>query len=415
MKYRRKGAMAARQRGAAALVLAAMMVIFTGTLVGTYYLGSRTSSSIARFEQVESLRWAQESITGFAAANGRLPCPASSPDGTENCTSGFAKGWLPTAAIEQFGSTPAARGRMPLRYLAYRGVGVGSDPDLAVLDDAYQPALAVAAAAPAAYPSLVSSVDLCGKLRAAALPHSNSRWQTGGAPEGATARPLRASVPVANSGSSIMNVAYGLAAAPIGTARSDSGLNADIAPQLESPYRAVDNAYRDVVRVVDFAALSDVLSCPVVMASLDTLSTAATWTADSVGAREGAIKGSQALIDIESVAAPSAAVAAVAAHLDLKNAIAKGVESVATVVQNTPGLPNPANVVAVASGEAGIVTSAETVRLAEIDRVRAVIGATTEAGYMLAYMAAKKKAEDSHVWNGSSSILAIADRQGVAP
>lgn len=415
MKFRRKGAMAARQRGAAALVLAAMMVLFTGTLVGTYYLSSRSASSIVRFEQIDSLRWAQESITGFAAANGRLPCPASSPDGTENCTSGFAKGWLPTAAIEQFGSTPAARGRMPLRYLAYRGIGTGPDPDLSVLDDAYQPALAVAVAAPAAYPSLVSSVDLCGKLRAAALPHSGSRWQTGIAPSGATARPMRASVPVTNSGSSIMNVAYGLAAAPIGTAKSDSGLNADIAPQLESPYRAVDNAYRDVVRVVDFAALSDALSCAVVMASLDTLSTAATWTADAVGAREGAIKGSQALIDIESVAAPSAAVAVVSAQLDLKNAIVKGVESVATVAENTPGLPDPVNVVAVASGNAGIVTSAETVRLAEIDRVRAVIGAVTETGYMLAYVAAKKKAEDSHVWNGSASILATADRQGVSP
>ncbi|MGJ7580322.1 hypothetical protein ACSFA3_09085 [Variovorax sp. RHLX14] len=415
MEVRRKGAIAARQRGAAALVLAAMMVIFTGTLVATYYLGSRSASSIARFEQVESLRWAQESITGFAAANGRLPCPASSPDGTENCTSGFAKGWLPTAAIEQFGSTPGARGRMPLRYLAYRGVGAGSDPDLATLDDAYQPALAATVAAPAAYPSLISSVDLCGKLRAAALPHGSSRWQTGGPPTGATARPARANVPVTNSGGSIMNVAYGLAASPIGTAKSDSGLNADIAPQLESPYRAVDNAYRDVVRVVDFAALSDALSCSAVMASLDTLSTAATWTAAAVGAREGAIKGSQALIDIESVAVPSAAVGVVSAQLDVKNAIAKAVESVATVAQNFPGLPDPVSVVAVASGNAGIVTSAETLRLAEIDRIRAVAGAMTEAGYMLAYIAAKKTAEDSYVWNGSASILAIADRQGVSP
>lgn len=413
MKISRKGAIATRQRGAAALVLAAMMVIFTGTLVGTYYLGSQSTSSTARFEQVESLRWAQESITGFAAANGRLPCPASSPDGTENCTSGFAKGWLPTAAIEQFGSTPAARGRMPLRYLAYRGVGVGSDPDLAVLDDAYRPALAVAVAAPAAYPSLVSSVDLCGKLRAAALPHSNSRWQTGGAPTGATARPMRASVPVANSGASIMNVAYGLAAATIGTARSDSGLNADIAPKLESPYRAVDNAYRDVVRVVDFAALSEVLSCPVVMASLDTLSTAATWTADSVGARKGAIDGSQTLIDIQKIITAAAAVGVVSAQLNIRNILSKGAESAALVALETPFLPESA--VAVASGIAGIATAAAAMPIAEIDRGRAVAGALVEGGYMLAYVAAKKKAEDSYVWNGSASILAIADRQGISP
>lgn len=413
MKFRRKGAMAARQRGAAALVLAAMMVIFTGTLVGTYYLGSRSASSVARFEQVESLRWAQESITGFAAANGRLPCPASSPDGTENCTAGFAKGWLPTAAIEQFGSTPAARGRMPLRYLAYRGAGVGADPDLATLDDAYQPALAAAVTAPAAYPSLVSGVDLCGKLRAAALPHGSSRWQTGAAPTGATARPARANVPVTNGGGSVMNVAYGLAAAPIGTAKSDAGLNADIAPQLESPYRAVDNAYRDVVRVVDFAALSDALSCPVVMASLDTLSTAATWTADSAGAREGAIKGSQALIDLQKVIVSAAAIGVVAAELDIRNVVAKGIESAALVARETPFLPASAE--AVASGTAGIATAAAALPLAEIDRVRAVAGTVVEGAYMLTYVAAREKADRSYVWNGSASILAMADRQGISP
>lgn len=413
MKTRYEGIGAARQRGAAALVLAALMVVFTGTLVGTYYLGSRSAASTARFEQIDSLLWAQESITGFAAANGRLPCPASSPDGTEDCAPGFSKGWLPTAAIEQFGITPAARGRMPLRYMAYRGVGSGSDPDLVLADDAYRPALAGAVAAPGAYPSVVSGVDLCGKLRAAALPHGSSLWQTGSAPEGATARVARANVPVTSGGGSVRNVAYGLAAAPIGTAKTDSGLNADIAPQLESPYRAVDNTYRDVVRVVDFAALSDTLSCPLVMASLDTLSTAAVWTKDSFGARAGAIKGSQALIDIEAVMVPSAAVGVVSAELDVQNSVATMAKSVALVAAATPFLPE--SLPSVTSGKAGIVTSAAALSLAKIDLAKAAIGAATEAGYMLAYIAAKKIVEDSSVWDSSAAVLATADRQGNSP
>ena len=411
MRSGRSRVAASHQQGAAALVLAALMVVFTGTLAGTYYLGSRSSSSITRFEQTESLRWAQESINGFAAANGRLPCPASAPDGAEDCAPGFAKGWLPTASIEQFGSAPAARGHMPLRYLAYRGVG-GSDPDLAVADDAYQPA-SVDGAAPKAYPSVVSGVDLCGKLRAAALSNGSSRWETGSAPSGADARPLRASVPVAGSGGSFTNIAYGIAAPPVGTGKSDSGLNADISPKLESPYRTVDGGYRDIVRIVDFAALSDTLSCPLVMASLDTLAVAATWTADAVGAREGAISGSQSLIEIESVMVPAAAVSVVSAELDVRNAIVVAAKSVALVAAETPGLP--ATAAAVASGNAGIATAAAALGLAEIDRGRAVGGAVTEAGYMAAYIAAKKLAEDSSVWNGSASILAVADRQGVSP
>lgn len=415
MTVHRKRTGASRQQGAAALMLAALMVVFTGTLIATYYLGSRSASSTARFEQIDSLRWAQESITGFATANGRLPCPASLPDGLESCALGFAKGWLPTSAIEQFGSTPAAQGRMPVRYVVYRGTGGAAgnanEPDLALADDAFQPTL-VDGSAPAKYPPVVSGADLCGKLRAAALPKSGSRWQTGVARSGAAANVALANVPVTGGGS-ITNVAYGIAASPIGTAKNEAGLNGDAASHLESPYRAIDNTYRDVVRVVDFATLSETLSCPLTMASLDTLATAAGWTADSIGARQGAIDGSDMFVKIEGVIVSAASVGIVSATIDMRNAAEKASQAATLVAVKTPLLPESAP--SVAMGTAGIATAASALALAEIDLVRAVAGATVEATYMGAYGVAKKVAEDSRVWVGSASILAAADRQGISP
>ncbi len=413
MKSRQRHSTPERQRGAAALVLAALMVVFCGTLAGTYYLGHQGASASPGFEQADSLRWAQEAVTGFAAAHGRLPCAASVRDGAENCAPGSGKGWLPVASIEHFALPPTARGRLQTRYMVYRGTDGGADPDLAVADEAFQPKLADGSI-PTAYPDVVSSIDLCGKLRAASLPAATERWMAGDGPSGASARIDRANVP-APDGAGIVNVAFALSVAPIGTPDEQSGLNGAAGPHMESPYRAVDARYRDIVRVVDFASLFDTLSCSMTMASLDGLAVAASWTKDSTGIRKGNIEGSQTIADIEKIIVAAAGVGVVSTGLDLKSAVSSEALATALVATNTPLVPQPQAVVAVASGVAGQVTAGKTLALAEVDLVKGVAGAAVEAGNLVAYEVAGKKSRDSHVWDGATAVVAAADATGVAP
>lgn len=408
-RHRRSGP----QRGAAALVLAALMVVFCTTLAGTYYLASRDAFSVIGDEQSASLRWAQEAVTGFAMANGRLPCAAAVRDGAESCATGTGKGWLPVATIEQFAHAAAARGRMHVRYMVYRGTGGGPDVDLASADDAFKPTL-TDGSIPAGYPAVVSSVDLCGKLRAASLPSAGDRWAAGPGPTGDTARTDRANVKSA-SGGGVANVAYAVAVSPTGTADDQSGANAAAGPSMESPYRTAGPTYRAAVRAVDFASLYEKLSCAMAAASLDGIAVAANWTVDSVAMRKGTIEGSAKIAEIEELVVTSAWVGVSSSALDLRSASINAAKAAALVATNTPLLPEPTAVVAVASGTAGTVTAATTLSMAKIDLERGVVGAAVETGNLVAYRIAEKIGKDSHVWVDSTAVLRVADTLGTAP
>lgn len=402
-----------RQHGAAALMLAVLMVVFCATLAAGHYLGSRKAASSSTHDQTESLRWAQEAVAGFAIAYGRLPCAAAKRDGVEDCATGLEKGWLPVASIEPFAASSAMKGRMQVRYLVYRGTGAVADPDLAVPADAFQPAL-TDGAVPTAYPIVLSSVDLCGKLRAVSVPATASRWTTGSGPTGSDVRADRANVALP-SGTGTMNIAYGLAAAPVGTSDKQSGLNADLDAHMESPYRNVDESYRDIVRVVDFPTLFDSLGCSMTMASLDGLAVAANWTGSSVAMRLGNIEGSAKVVEIEQIIVTGAGVGVVSSGLDLKNASESAAKAATLIATNQPLLPQPEAAIAVASGTAGAVTAAATLSSAQFDLVKATAGALAEAGNLVTYEIAGKKARDSYVWDGSAAVLAMADAQGIAP
>lgn len=212
-----------------------------------------------------------------------------------------------------------------------------------------------------------------------------------------------------------MNIAYGVAVSPIGTANAQSGRNADADPHLESPYRSADATYKDVVRSVEFAALFDRLSCATTTASLDGLAVAAGWTADSTGMRLGTIEGSDTIVGIEQIVVAASGIGVVSTGLDLKNALKSAAESTALIATNLPLQPAPPAVVAVASGTAGEVTAAETLVLAKVELARSVLGTAVESMNLVAYEIAKKKGQDSHVWNGSAAVLGMADAMGIAP
>ena len=392
-------------------MLSALTVLFVGTLVGINHVGNGANSTLrSSNEQVDSLKWAQEAVNGFAMTQGRLPCPASTRGGVEDCATSFAKGWLPTASIEQFAQPTGARGRLHARYVVYRGTGA-ADPDLAIADDAYQPAT-VDGAPVTNYAKVVSTVDLCGKLRAVVPPNGTQpRWQQTDAPAAMPSRGDRANVAV--PGGSIGNVAYGIAIAPTGTSETGSGLNADATPRLESSQRPLDGTYRDVVRTVGFDALYGMLSCPITMASLDTLAIARGWADEGVGMRQGTIDGSMQLVKLEGVIVSSEAIEVASSTIDLANTIQTELQSTAMIATGEAGMP--ATLPQLLAGIKGAASSFEGMALAATDFGTSTTGLLVESSYALIYLNLAKKAEAFQVWETATSVLETADTLGTAP
>src|SRR5690606_26081091 len=83
-------------------------------------------------------RWADEALAAFAIANARLPCPADTVYGEENCSSGRAKGWLPARTL--LGASGNGMPLGPVAYMVYRGDDT-NHLDLAATDNVYQPPL----------------------------------------------------------------------------------------------------------------------------------------------------------------------------------------------------------------------------------------------------------------------------------
>jgi hypothetical protein len=117
-RFRR--APAHKQRGLMALLLAASAAgVGLSVAIGVLVLQQRAVNENTLSAQ-QSLQWADDALTGFAALHGRLPCPAAEPNGPEVCQDGAGKGWLPTATL---GYSQFHRGqRIPprLRYIVYR-------------------------------------------------------------------------------------------------------------------------------------------------------------------------------------------------------------------------------------------------------------------------------------------------------
>jgi hypothetical protein len=375
------------QSGVAALGLAAMMVLFVGTLLGSEYLGKTPLSPDD--EQASVLRWAEDAVNGFALVQGRLPCPSRTPGGLENCGTASGKGWLPVASIEPLSSATGSRAPAHVVYAVYRGTG-GADPDLAAADDAYQPTSA------SDYPHIVSNgVDLCGKLRDARPTRSD-----------------RASVVSSTGSSGFAHVAYGLAVAPRGMV-VDSALNAGPSPRLEDPLRRIDATYHDRVRGVDFDALGRTLSCSLTLASLDTLAIAAKWPDESVSSRSDTIDASKQIEKIEAVIISSEGVDLISSAIDTVDSIWTGAQAQQLVAVATPGLP--ATLPIFTLGTAGIATSLVANKMAIADTVANALGLITESAYAGTYGNLARKAERSRVWASATPLLAAADAIGTAP
>lgn len=358
-----------RQHGMT-LLQVALILLLLGALIasGFQVLQSRTASRQAQ-EQAQALSWADQAVSAFAAANSRLPCPASTPEGKEDCASGNSKGYLPVATLDTFfdgnsssiiGSSGTGKLASPVLYAVNRpaaaatsapyAAGSTASIDLAQAsarysppaysgeDNAYAPredfeVPGTTAGAPAtefAYDA-INGLDFCASLGQAAVAASS----TGG---------LSTTL---GAGAASRVIAYGVAVAGPDAAANDRFDDANLSNALTLADPARENAadYDDRVRVRTFESLAQVVGCSLLTSraagngrvafadnvptsSLDLLADAAgiddsvkDTQESTVGNAEDAVAGGQQAVAFGTIGVVMAGVDVAAAGLDLAEAI----------------------------------------------------------------------------------------------
>ncbi|MGB3393917.1 MAG: hypothetical protein WA956_01205 [Stenotrophomonas sp.] len=260
------------QAGIGLVQMMLLLLLVAATLgAGAILLQSKKAPSQA-LTQERDLRWADEAIVAFAAAHSRLPCPAPTVQGAEDCSSGHAKGWLPLRTL--LGASGAGPQIGPVAYMVYRG-DIAGHRDLTDTGNAYQPpaldgnAREIVTATDAdGEPTAtrpfdaINGLDLCRALQIAADDSADmalARTET-------------------QAGTSL-NVAYGIAAAgPTAgdNARLDSVNSGNGSATLAAPWREWDSGYDDRVRVRTFDGVGQMLGCRMQGGASTTAAVAAT-------------------------------------------------------------------------------------------------------------------------------------------
>ncbi len=270
-----------RQKGVSLLTIALLLLLLGGALIaGVAYFRAQIPSDVAS-GQKEALHWADQSIIGFASIHHRLPCPAATPTGDENCT--LAKGWLPAKALN-LDTTMYEPGVLPMRYMVYRNATTVVDSiaythrDLAANE--MVPSLPLPlpynAYAPVHWDETADNdhtdiedkgthhgrysgredidarngLDMCETMR---LAYSSVLDGV----DTAYAHYLR--------GGAVINVAYGVAVPGLGDASGNNnrfdGANAGETAQMEPPDREHSYNYDDYVFVRDLPSLMTAMGC----------------------------------------------------------------------------------------------------------------------------------------------------------
>jgi type II secretory pathway pseudopilin PulG len=108
------------QRGISLLTVAILLVLVSGSLAAAlaYFRASLPGQEIVAAQRRALMR-ADEALIGFAAFNHRLPCPAATPEGDENCD--LVKGYLPVRALG-LDAMLSAPGTRAIRYMVHKRI-----------------------------------------------------------------------------------------------------------------------------------------------------------------------------------------------------------------------------------------------------------------------------------------------------
>ncbi len=293
-----------RQQGISLLTIALLLLMIGGALLaGVAYFRAKLPSELAS-SQKEALSWADKALVGYASVHHRLPCPASTPDGDENCD--LSKGWLPAKALD-LDATMFAPGTLPMRYMVYRNKTPASGEtfsgDLAWHDTGGKN-IPVNSFEPVQWDedsgrysgrydfNARNGLDMCETMRLA-----YSAIKTGGS--AAYAHFKNGAVPV--------NVAYGIAIAGAGDASGNNqpfdGANALSTPEMEAPDKPHGSSYNDYAFVRDVASLMAAFGCQPVAYAVSAdyeIDTASGSGISDTGALDGLVDGADDLSAIGS-------------------------------------------------------------------------------------------------------------------
>lgn len=325
-----------------ALVLLLMVASALGA--GLMLLQSRRVADQTRTQE-DTLRWAEEAVTSFASANSRLPCPAATLNGPEDCGTGRAAGWLPLDTLA--GASGSAPGVGPVRYAVYRG-DAAAHLDLTAPLNAYSPV--DLAGEPRKYTEdvtdaggntssqeftfdSVNGLDFCHALGLAGASASAADTALAG---------------TTDSNALPVNIAYGLAAAgpDTGAAARLDGSNAGAGAQLESPWRMGDSGYDDRVRVQTFAGVAHAVGCRqiadasvnttpdnIATASVDALAAALTLHDSVAGLQENNIGNTEAAVRDAGYAQAMSAAQVLLAAGHIADTVSSNVTAVAELIR----------------------------------------------------------------------------------
>jgi hypothetical protein len=279
------------QSGVSLLTIALLLFMMSAALAaGVVWLRAGLPGQEIASAQRLALARANEAILGFASTHHRLPCPADTPGGEENCTR--AKGYLPVTALG-LDTMLHTSGTRTMRYMVYRKSGgdLAENSSVRVADassrqlpkDKYDPTPRDDDKNPLTDVfDARNGLDMCKILLSA---YGDEGRKTG---EASYAHYKKGGAPV--------NVAYGLALPGAGSRDNDDpfdGVNADdTKTEMEAPDKSHDATYDDFVFMRDFPSLMSVFGCQPVDYRVTRNYTETTASGDDFNSAVGNVIGS---------------------------------------------------------------------------------------------------------------------------
>ncbi|MCR6685647.1 hypothetical protein [Pseudoxanthomonas sp.] len=262
---RQRDAGHARQSGLSLLQVMLLLVLLSAVVAAAFQVLQSTRDGDHALTQEQALAWADNAVAAFASAHSRLPCPAATVDGEEDCATG-GKGYLPMRTLATASGTESSLigasgpGQLPGPILY--AVNRGADPatDLATAEQRYAPLDNEGSARTTftrkdgtdfAYDA-VNGLDFCRALVEASQ-----------APAATTAAHTR------DHAGGTLAIAYGVAVAgatPGSAGRFDRD-NQDDAVAFEGPWTSTESDYDDRVRIRTFQGLAEASGCRVLTAA----------------------------------------------------------------------------------------------------------------------------------------------------
>jgi hypothetical protein len=271
-----------KQRGIGSLfVVLGMGVGVAAAVVGGHKILQSNNKLNDLFEQAEYSERSTKLLISYASLEGRLPCPATSRGGSEECTSKGSKGWLPVETLNQsigpFSSVELKK-LSNIRYLVNNDLRE-NDRDLAAVDDVYQPYIKKDLKS-----QVLSLNDWCYKLDPDSIVNSSNNFLS------PVLDPILENSSDINLDDPASSKKLAFATIVGGSSNFDD-VNTSVQPVVRSPIKKSDDGYADMVRIISKGYLSGFFQCGAILQSMEQIQIGAKWTQRNWDERDALVAG----------------------------------------------------------------------------------------------------------------------------